>query len=214
MSIIAAVSGKILNLVHYKGYIGLFAAMFLESTCIPIIIPTEVVLLTAGYLVSKGTMTFIGALVSSVLGVMGGSISVYIAMRIVGSTLLKKYGKYIGANTKFFQSIESAFKRHSYIVLFCGRMLPVLKHYVAVPAGLYKINFTAFSLITLVSGTIFCGISLWIGVKAGTGMLSWFSALNYVGKIAFISTVLVILYFSVRFLKFVVCKLQIKNEHQ
>ncbi len=143
------------------GYTGIFLLMALESSVFPV--PSELVMPPAGYLVQQGRMDLALVILSGTLGSLAGAYANYFAALYLGRPFLLRYGHYLGISRKRFMQVESHFLTHGGISTFVGRLLPVVRHLISLPAGLARMNHLAFSLYTLT------GACLWVSVLTGIG---------------------------------------------
>ena len=144
----------IVETIGSLGYVGIFILMFLESTVFPI--PSEVVMIPAGYLAYKGEMNIYIVILLGVLGSLGGALFNYYFALKFGRTFLLKYGKYFLVSEETIRKTELFFKDHGHISTFSGRLIPGLRHYISLPAGLAKMNLFVFCLYTTL------GAALWV----------------------------------------------------
>ena len=147
------------------GYAGVFVMMAIESTVFPL--PSEVVVPPAAYWARQGHMNFWGVVLASTLGSWAGSAISYLVARRLGRPLILKYGKYVLIPPDKFQRVEQFFLRHGEISTFIGRLLPVVRHLISIPAGLSGMNHLKFSLYTLAGAGIWCTVLAWIGYAIG-----------------------------------------------
>jgi len=147
------------------GYPGIFALMAMESSIIPI--PSELVMPPAGYLAQQGEMNMLAAIVCGTLGSLVGAYANYFAAHYLGRPLLLKYGKYVWISEKKFKRVETFFLSHGEISTFIGRLLPVVRHLISLPAGLAGMNHLKFSLYTLLGAAIWVTVLTWIGYFIG-----------------------------------------------
>jgi len=147
------------------GYIGIFALMFLESTFFPF--PSEVVMIPAGYLAFKGDMNIYIVLLMGILGSLGGALLNYYLSRTLGRKLLLKYGHYVWFEENKLIRMEEFFKNHGEISTFNGRLIPVLRQYISLPAGLANMNIFKFSLYTSLGAGIWVGVLTFLGFFLG-----------------------------------------------
>lgn len=156
------------------GYPGIFLLMAMESSIIPL--PSELVMPPAGYLVYRGEMNAVAAILAGAAGSLFGAYANYFASRLLGRPLLLKYGKYVGISERKYLKAESFFLRHGEISTFIGRLLPVIRHLISIPAGIAGMNHLRFSLYTLLGAGIWCavltGIGYFIGKTVGSGFFS------------------------------------------
>ncbi len=143
------------------GYPGIFLLMAMESSVIPI--PSELVMPPAGYLAQQGQMHMAVAILCGTAGSLAGAYVNYFAAHYLGKPLLLKYGKYVWITEEKFAKVETYFKNHGEISTFIGRLLPVVRHLISLPAGLAGMNHWKFSLYTL------AGAGLWVTVLTFIG---------------------------------------------
>ncbi len=145
------------------GYPGIFILMAIESTVVPL--PSELVMPPAGYLASKNEMNIFLAIASGTLGSLAGAYVNYFVSRFLGKPLLIKYGKYIFISERKLKKIEDFFLRHGEVSVFTGRLLPVARHLISIPAGLAGMAHLRFSFYTVL------GAGLWVSVLTYIGYL-------------------------------------------
>lgn len=139
--------------------------MAMESSVIPI--PSEVVMPPAGYLAQQGKMDMTMVILSGTLGSLVGAYANYFAARFLGRPLLLKYGRYVWITEEHFNRVEDFFKRHGEISTFIGRLLPVARHLISLPAGLAGMNHLKFSAYTLLGAGLWVSVLSWIGYFIG-----------------------------------------------
>ncbi len=147
------------------GYPGIFLLMAMESSIIPV--PSELVMPPAGYLAQQGLMNPWIAIIIGTVGSLVGAYANYFASLYLGRPLILKYGKYVLIPPDKFQRVERFFLRHGEISTFIGRLLPVVRHLISIPAGLSRMNHLRFSAYTLLGAFIWCSILTWIGYMIG-----------------------------------------------
>lgn len=155
----------IVETIGSLGYFGIFILMFLESTVFPI--PSEVVMIPAGYLAYKGEMNIYIVILLGVLGSLGGALFNYYFALKFGRTFLLKYGKYFFVSHETIEKTEKFFKNHGHISTFSGRLIPGLRHYISLPAGLAKMNLFVFCLYTTLGATLWVVILTVLGYYLG-----------------------------------------------
>ncbi len=155
----------LLHAIGYGGYTGIFLLMFLESSFFPF--PSEVVVPPAAYLAAKGDMNLIFVVSAATTGsLFGGLFNYYISYKL-GYPFLIKYGNYIGLSKKSLDKVCNFFTKHGEISTFIGRLLPGIRQYISLPAGMAKMNIAMFSLFTLLGAGIWVGILAFIGYSVG-----------------------------------------------
>lgn len=167
-----SVISHIINNLDSVSYSLLAAIMALESTCFPVIIPSEVILLPMGYLAYLGKKNMLLLIISSTIGIIIGCLINYFTALLLGRSLLYKYGKYFFLKVDTLEYIEKVFSKYGKVIIFIGRFIPVpvFKHIVTIPAGLYKMNLKDFIVMSGIGGTIFSTIVLYIGYLFGSHM--------------------------------------------
>ena len=147
------------------GYPGIVALMAMESSILPV--PSELVMPPAGYWAAKGEMNFVVALLCGVSGSIIGALVNYYGAQLIGRPLIQRYGKYVLLSEKNLQRSERFFAQHSEISTLIGRLFPVIRHLISIPAGLHRMPLGRFILYTGVGAAIWCAILTWIGYFLG-----------------------------------------------
>jgi len=183
----------LLNTLNAMGYPGIFALMAMESSIIPV--PSEFVMPPAGYLAHQGQMNIWIAIFIGTLGSLVGSYANYFAAHWLGRPLVLKYGKYFWITEEKFAKVEKFFLNHGEISIFIGRLLPVIRHLISIPAGIAGMNHLLFSLYTLIGAGMWCTILAWIGYFIGKeqALIMKYSNQAVIGVILF-SAVLIAFY--------------------
>ena len=147
------------------GYPGIIALMAMESSILPV--PSELVMPPAGYWAAKGQMSFPLALLSGVLGSVIGALANYYGAQLIGRPLIQRYGKYVLLSEKNLARSERFFAQHGESSTLIGRLFPVIRHLVSIPAGLHRMPLSKFILYTAVGAAAWCAILTWIGYFLG-----------------------------------------------
>lgn len=172
--ILATLSLFVISVISSMGYGGVVLLMAIESACIPL--PSEVIMPFSGYLVWKGEMTLWGVAFAGAVGCVLGSIVAYYAGAWGGRPFVEKYGRYILVSPRDLDLADRWFNRHGDITIFVGRLLPVIRTFIAFPAGVSRMNMSRFVLYTFVGSLIWCYGLAWIGYKLGE---NWTSLRQY-----------------------------------
>jgi len=160
-----AVISWIVNTVGQMGYLGIIALMFLESSFFPF--PSEVVMPPAGYLAAKGQMSISLSIISGIVGSILGAIFNYIIAIKWGRGVMLKYGKYFFLKETSLIKAEQFFAKHGHISTFVGRLLPGIRQYISLPAGLLKMPMIKFIIFTGLGSGIWVTILTYIGFLFG-----------------------------------------------
>lgn len=133
----------ILDFLSQLGYLGVALGLMIE------IIPSEIVLGYAGYMISLGQLNFFGAVLAGTIGGTIAQLFIYWAGYYGGSPFLKKYGKYVFINKHHIDMAEQWFNKYGAGVIFSARFIPVVRHAISIPAGIAKMHISRFTLYTV-----------------------------------------------------------------
>jgi membrane protein DedA with SNARE-associated domain len=147
------------------GYPGIVALMALESSILPV--PSELIMTPAGYWAAKGQMSFPVVLLCGVLGSIIGALANYYGAQLIGRPLIQRYGKYVFLSEKNLLRSERFFAEHGEISTLIGRLFPVVRHLISIPAGLHRMPLPKFILYTGLGAAVWCAILTWIGYFLG-----------------------------------------------
>ena len=181
----------VIKTIDAFGYFGVALLMALESAAIPI--PSEVIMPFSGFLVSQEKMTLLGAALAGALGSVLGSWAIYELARYGGRPLLEKYGKYILISKSHLDSTDRFFQKYGMWATFLGRMLPVFRTYISIPAGLAKIDLKKFLTLCFIGSFIWSYFLAWLGVLFGE---HWEKIKDYMHYISIAILILVISWIS------------------
>jgi len=147
--------------VSALGYPGIVALMFIESSFLPL--PSELVMPPAGYLAAQGRMDPLLAVLAGTVGSIGGALFNYWFAVTVGEPFLRRYGKYVLLREHHLDRTEAFFARHGEISTFIGRLLPVVRHLISIPAGMSRMALGRFVAFTALGAAIWCSVLVYIG---------------------------------------------------
>ncbi len=147
------------------GYPGIVALMAIESSVLPL--PSELVMPPAGYLAAKGHMHAWLAVGAGTLGSVLGALINYFLAVLVGEPVLRRYGKFVLISERSLDRTEAFFRRHGEISTFVGRLLPVIRHLISIPAGMSRMALGRFVAFTALGAGIWCGILTYLGWLIG-----------------------------------------------
>ena len=160
-----AIINWFVGVVDRLGYPGIVLGMFLESSCFPF--PSEVIMIPAGYLAHEGRMNLWLAVAMGIAGSWLGALFNYYLALWLGRPLLLKWGKYFFIDEEKFEKGERFFQRHGEIGTFTARLIPVVRQYISLPAGLVRMNMARFLFYTGLGAGIWVTVLAWIGYVAG-----------------------------------------------
>jgi membrane protein DedA with SNARE-associated domain len=185
----------LITTIGSMGYTGIFLLMALESSLVPI--PSEIIMTPAGFLVQQGKMNMALVILSGTLGSLFGAYLNYFAAHYLGRPFLLKYGRYVLITEEHFRRVEDYFASHGEISTFIGRLLPVIRHLISLPAGLAGMSHIKFSVYTSLGAFIWVSILTWIGYFLGDNkaLIMQYSHQAILGVLA-ASFVLVTVYIS------------------
>jgi len=163
--IITLLAGFIIGTISRLGYGGIVLLMAIESACIPL--PSEIIMPFSGYLVSTGVMNLWLVGLAGAVGCVLGSLVAYFAGAWGGRPLVEKYGRYVLISHHDLDLADRWFQRHGDITIFIGRLLPVIRTFIAFPAGIARMDLWRFNLYTFVGSYIWSLGLAWIGMKLG-----------------------------------------------
>lgn len=200
------IGGWIIHFISTLGYFGIFLLMLLESACIPI--PSEVTMPFAGSLVALGTFNFWAVVIVGTIGNLVGSLLAYWlgwwGQEAVVRKVIVKYGKYVLISEHEYDRSERWFKNHGELIVLLSRVLPVLRTFISLPAGVAKMNLKKFIFYTVIGCLIWSIVLTEIGVVLGNNWSSlegYFRKFDVVIVIAFGAAVLWFLWKKFRFFR-------------
>jgi len=156
----------LLDLFRGMGYPGIVVLMAVESSILPL--PSELVMPPAGYLAAKGEMSFVLAVACGVLGSILGALANYGLAHWLGRAFFLRLGKYVLITERALDRSERYFAAHGEISTFLGRMLPVVRHLISIPAGIARMHLGRFVMFTGLGALVWCTILTWIGWFIGS----------------------------------------------
>ncbi|MGG0177236.1 DedA family protein [Gottfriedia acidiceleris] len=184
---------QILEFFASLGYLGVALGLMIE------VIPSEIVLAYAGYLVAGGHINFVGALIAGVIGGTIAQLFLYWLGYFGGRPIIEKYGKYILINKHHLDLAEKWFSKYGVGVVFTARFIPVVRHAISIPAGLAKMPISKFTLYTVLAIIPWSILFIKIGEKLGK---NWEAAKTvlapYTPMLIIIAIALFVVYFLIK----------------
>jgi membrane protein DedA with SNARE-associated domain len=185
--LLATVSSFIINIISSLGYPGVVILMALESACIPI--PSEIIMPFSGYLVFIERFSLWPVIFWGTIGNLIGSIIAYFIGLYGGRPLIEKYGRYILISRHDLERAQRWFEKYGTFSIFFSRLLPVVRTFISLPAGIARMPFWKFSLYTFAGSLPWSFILTYIGLLTGE---NWSNIENYFRKFDWLIIILII----------------------
>src|SRR5215210_6862224 len=182
--------------VDALGLPGVFVLMLLESACIPV--PSEATMLFAGFNVSNGEYSLAAATAAGVCGNVVGSWVAYWVGRAGRVDILEKHGRKLHIKRSHLEWADRWFERHGDATVFFTRMLPIIRTFISLPAGVARMPFWRFSALTLAGCIPWVFLLTFIGKEAGSKWEDWKDSLHYVDYFVALCIVVGVAYLIVR----------------
>ena len=163
--LLALVSQFILSVITAGGYPGIVLLMAVESACVPL--PSEIIMPFSGYLVGQGRFTLWGVGVAGALGCNLGSIVAYGVGAYGGRPAIERYGRYLLVTRRDLEWADRWFSRYGEATVFFARLLPIIRTFIALPAGIARMNFLRFNLYTFLGSLPWCLGLAYLGLEFG-----------------------------------------------
>ena len=154
-----------MSIINQSGYFGIFILSALESAAIPI--PSEVIIPFSGFLAEQGRFSFWLVVAVATIANTVGSIFLYLISLKGGRWILEKYGKYILISSHELDFADDIFSKYGSKIVFIGRILPIARTFISIPAGVTRMNFSKFVSYTVLGSLPWNFILALIGFKAG-----------------------------------------------
>jgi membrane protein DedA with SNARE-associated domain len=167
-SLLTLLISPVHHTIEALGYMGVALLMAIESANIPL--PSELILPYAGYLVQKGQLNIHGAAFAGALGCVLGSAPSYWLGKWGGRPFLAKYGKFLLMSTHDLDKAEAWVARYGNSAFFLCRMLPVVRTFISLPAGILKAPFWPFTMLTFVGSLLWSYALVYVGVLFGENL--------------------------------------------
>jgi len=183
------------DFIDATGLVGIFVLMALESACIPV--PSEAIMLFAGFNVSEGDLTMFGIVAAGSLGNLAGSLVAY-AAGYYGRVELLDRNRLIHISHRYLEWADRWFERHGSATVFWTRMLPIIRTFISLPAGVARMplgRFVVFTLAGCVPWVLMLGI---IGREVGERWEEWRDYLHYADYLVIAAAVVGIAYLLIR----------------
>jgi membrane protein DedA with SNARE-associated domain len=164
-TIIAPIAAFIVATISSIGYGGIIVLMAIESACIPL--PSEIIMPFSGYLVSTGRFDLVLVATAGALGCNLGSTIAYLVGYYGGRPLVEKWGGYVLVGRQDLALVDRFFTRYGSATVFICRLLPVVRTFIALPAGIARMSQIKFQIYTFVGSWPWCFALAYVGLKLG-----------------------------------------------
>lgn len=164
-TLITQLGSFVIHIISTFGYGGIFVAMAIESACIPL--PSEIILPFTGYMVFMGQFGLWQATLAATLGNLFGAMVAYYVGVWGGRPFLRRYGRYFFFNEEEFAWTERIFAKHGEITVFVGRVLPIVRTFISLPAGIARMNPVKVALYSVLGALPWCLLLIVTGEKLG-----------------------------------------------
>ena len=155
----------VISIISLFGYFGVFLAMAVESACIPL--PSEIILPFTGYMVFLGRFGLWQATLAATLGNLFGALVAYYIGLWGGRPFIKRFGRYFFIHERELSRTEELFDRHGELTVFIGRLLPVVRTFISLPAGIARMNPVKMAIYTVAGALPWCLMLIVVGQKLG-----------------------------------------------
>jgi membrane protein DedA with SNARE-associated domain len=143
------------------GYLGIILLMAMESSIFPV--PSELVIPPAAFLAAEGKLNVYGVIAAGTFGSwLGAAVSYWVALWL-GRVVIARLGRYVLVSEAKLERAERWLHRYELGGIFFARLLPVIRHLISLPAGLIRMNFAKFSLMTVIGSAVWCSVLAWFG---------------------------------------------------
>lgn len=163
--ILTGLSGIIIGTISALGYGGIVLMMAIESACIPL--PSEVIMPFSGSLVASGRFALNDVAIAGAIGCLLGSYVAYFAGAYGGRRFLERYGRWLLIAPHELEVADRFFDKWGSPAVFFSRLLPVVRTFIAFPAGVARMRLLPFTIYTLIGSYIWCLVLAYAGLKLG-----------------------------------------------
>lgn len=180
-ALIAELGRFVVTMISKFGYTGILITMAIESACIPL--PSEIIMPFSGYLVSTGQFSMLGVTMAGAIGnVLGSLVSYYVGVW-GGRPFVERYGPYFLVSRRDLEMADRWFLKYGEAAVLISRMLPVVRTFISLPAGIVRMNVPKFILFSFIGAVPWCYLLAYIGLKLGErwdGLREYFHHLDVV----------------------------------
>lgn len=180
-ALIAELGSFVITMISKFGYTGILITMAIESACIPL--PSEIIMPFSGYLVSTGQFSMLGVTMAGAIGNVLGSLMAYYVGVWGGRPFVERYGPYFLVSRRDLEMADRWFLKYGEAAVLISRMLPVVRTFISLPAGIVRMNVPKFVLFSFIGAVPWCYLLAYIGLKLGErwdGLHEYFHHLDVV----------------------------------
>ena len=180
-ALIAELGRFVVTMISKFGYTGILITMAIESACIPL--PSEIIMPFSGYLVSTGQFSMLGVTMAGAIGNVLGSLVAYYVGVWGGRPFVESYGPYFLVSRRDLEMADRWFLKYGEAAVLISRMLPVVRTFISLPAGIVRMNVLKFILFSFIGAVPWCYLLAYIGLKLGErwdGLREYFHHLDVV----------------------------------
>ena len=196
LEIINSLTNFIIQTISNSGYGGIFLLMVAESALIPI--PSEVIMPFSGYLVSTGKLNAIFVVLAGSIGNLVGSLIAFFIGSRLGRNFILKYGRYVLLKKSHLELTENYFRKYGERATFISRLLPAVRTYISLPAGVANMNLKKFSTYTLGGSIIWNTMLTYVGIKLGQEWTNIRQYSSYFDIVVIVGVIIAIIIFVKR----------------
>jgi membrane protein DedA with SNARE-associated domain len=193
LEFISNLTNFIIQTISNAGYLGIFFLMIAESALIPI--PSEVIMPFSGYLVSVGKFNVILVILAGSIGNLIGSWIAYFVGSRLGREFVLRYGKYVLLRKSHLELTESYFTKYGDKATFISRLLPAVRTYISLPAGVANMSLKKFSIYTMAGSLIWNTMLTYVGVKLGSEWTNIRQYSDYIDVVVVAGAIIAIIIF-------------------
>jgi membrane protein DedA with SNARE-associated domain len=186
--VLAKVAGLVIRIISDSGYFGIASLMAIESACIPV--PSEIIMPFAGFLTISGKFSLLLVVIWGAIGNLIGSMIAYAIGAFGGRPFIEKYGKYVLLGKDELDKSQIFFTKYGGASVFFSRLLPIVRTFISLPAGIARMPFIKFCVYTFVGSFFWSGLLAYIGVYLGE---NWKSIETYFRKFDWLILVAIII---------------------
>lgn len=173
-AVLSAIAVWVKDVIQHMGYPGILVLMAIESACIPL--PSEVIMPFSGFLVSEGKLALFPAALAGALGCAVGSAVAYAVGAWGGRPFIERYGRYVLIRRRDLDMADRFFNRWGLWAVFISRLLPVIRTFISLPAGISRMKFGPFIALSFFGSLPWCYALAWVGKLLGN---NWESLRTY-----------------------------------